>query len=280
MKRVGAHIHATGGVQNTPQEAARIGARAFALFTKNQRQWKAPPYDRQTIADFRRNLRDAGISSDHVLAHDTYLINLGTSNPENRRKSWQSFVDELKRCRQLGIKLLNIHPGNHLNAVTEQQCLLLIAEAINDALEQTEGVTVVLENTAGQGSSVGYCFEHLAFLIDRVKDKKRVGVCFDTCHAFAAGYDLRTGEATRETFAKLEKIVGIKYVKGLHLNDAAGELGDKKDRHRSLGKGSIGLEAFRFIMNDARFEEIPMILETNDEQLWPEEIKMLYGFVE
>jgi deoxyribonuclease IV len=278
VKRVGAHVHTEGGVQNAPLVAKQIGARAFALFTKNQRQWQAKPYDPATIAAFRENLAQMGFLPDHVLAHDTYLINLGTSDPTNRKKSTVAFLDELTRCHQLGIKLLNIHPGNHLNLVSQERCLELIAEAINSALEQTQGVTVVLENTAGQGSSVGHSFEQLAAIIAQVKDKGRIGVCYDTCHGFAAGYDIRTKPAYRATFAAFEKTIGFRYLRGVHLNDSMGELGCKKDRHRSLGKGAIGLEAFRMIMADDRFDEIPLILETDDESLWPQEIEMLYGF--
>jgi deoxyribonuclease IV len=278
MKRVGAHVHITGGVQNAPFTAQELGAKAFAMFTKNQRQWRAAAYDAATIRGFRDNLKNAGFAPEHVLAHDTYLINLGTAEPGNRQKSLDAFVDELKRCHQLGIRLLNIHPGNHLNVVSEDQCLKLIAEAINGALDETEGVTVVLENTAGQGSSVGYCFEHLASIIAQVADRSRIGVCYDTCHGFAAGYDIRTPAAFRDTFGRLDKIIGFKFLRGCHLNDSMGELGNRKDRHKSLGKGNIGIEAFRSIMQDPRFDEIPLILETDDESLWPQEIEMLYGF--
>jgi deoxyribonuclease-4 len=258
--------------------AQQIGAKAFALFTKNQRQWQAKPYEKQTIEEFTENLEKAGYAPEQVLAHDSYLINLGTADPDNRKRSLAAFIDELGRCRQLGIKLLNIHPGNHLNAVSEEECLGLIAQAINRALEQTSDVTVVLENTAGQGSSVGYCFEHLASIVEQVEDKSRIGVCYDTCHGFAAGYDIRTKKAFNATFADFERTIGFRFLRGLHLNDSAGELGNKKDRHRSLGKGAIGLTAFRLIMTDDRFEEMPLILETDDESLWPEEIKTLYSF--
>jgi deoxyribonuclease-4 len=279
MKRVGAHVHITGGVQNAPILAQEIGAKAFALFTKNQRQWQAKPYDDQTILEFKENLKKAGYAPEHVLAHDTYLINLGSPDPDNSKRSLNAFIDELRRCRQLGIRLLNIHPGNHLNAVSEERCLELIAEAINRALEQTSEVTVVLENTSGQGSSVGYRFEHLAQIVHRVEDKSRIGVCFDTCHGFAAGYDLRTERACSATFAEFERTIGLPFLRGLHLNDSVGDLSSKKDRHKSLGKGTIGLEAFRYIMNDNRFDEMPLVLETDDESLWPEEIEMLYSFV-
>jgi len=216
-----------------------------------------------------------GFSTDHVLAHDSYLINLGNPDPDKRRKSLDAFVDELKRCALLGLKYLNTHPGSHLREISEEACFKLIADSINRALAQTEGVTVVLENTAGQGSNVGYRFEHLAAIIDQVEDKGHVGVCIDTCHAFAAGYDLRTEAACERTFAELDDVVGFHRLRGMHLNDSKTEFAARRDRHHSLGEGHIPMDCFRFIMRDPRFDDMPLVLETIDEYLWPEEISLL-----
>lgn len=280
VKRVGAHVSAAGGVQNAPLNAIEIGARAFALFTKNQRQWQAKPLDDEQIEQFHLNMQKGGFQPADVLPHDSYLINLGHPEAEKRQKSLNAFIDELNRCRQLGLVYLNFHPGSHLRLIDEDSCLDLIAESLNRALEATEGVTAVIENTAGQGSNLGYCFEHLAHLIEGVEDKSRIGICLDTCHAFTAGYDLRTDEAYRETMQAFEKIVGFGYLKAMHLNDSKPELGKRVDRHESIGKGKLGEDPFRFIMQDQRMDEMPLILETIDSTLWPQEIELLYGFIE
>ncbi len=278
MKWVGAHVSTEGGVQNAPLNAREIGADCFAIFTKNQRQWKAKPYDAKTIDAFHRNMEETGLAHERVLAHDGYLINLGNPDRAKRKLSEEAFLDELNRCIQLGLRLLNIHPGAHLGAMSEEKCLLQIAGCINRALNKTRGVTVVLENTAGQGSNLGYRFEHLALVIDAVEDKNRIGICLDTCHAFAAGYDLRTPKAYAQTMKELDSAVGFAYLRGVHLNDAVAELGSRKDRHRSIGRGKIGREGFRLLMTDPRFEDLPLVLETDDEGLWPKEIRMLRGF--
>jgi len=277
MKRIGAHVSASGGVENAPLNAQAIGATAFALFTKNQRQWKARPLTEKSIEGFKENLRRVGIAPEHVLPHDSYLINLGHPEAEPLEKSRNAFIDEMQRCEQLGLKLLNFHPGSHLKKIPEEQSLARVAESINIALEQTAGVTAVIENTAGQGTNLGYTFEHLAYIIERVEDKSRVGVCLDTCHTFVAGYDLRTREACAATFAEFERIVGFSYLRGMHLNDSKPDLGARVDRHESLGVGKIGWEAFEYIMNDPRFDEIPMVLETIDDTLWAQEIEQLYA---
>jgi len=290
-KFVGAHVSASGGVYNAPLNAMKIGAKAFALFTKNQRQWVAKPLDEETITKFKENLAKSGILPKHVLPHDSYLINLGHPEVDKLEKSRAAFIDELERCAQLGLDKLNFHPGSHLVKVSkkdkenpqimrpiEEHCLNVIAESINIALDKTEGVTAVIENTAGQGSNLGWKFEHLAYIIERVEDKSRIGVCIDTCHMFTAGYDIRTREAYDATWREFDEIVGFKYLRGMHLNDSKPPLGSHVDRHHSLGKGEIGLDAFRFIMNDERMDDIPLILETIDETLWPEEIKLLYSF--
>ncbi|MCU7809694.1 MAG: deoxyribonuclease IV, partial [Candidatus Thiodiazotropha sp. (ex Notomyrtea botanica)] len=261
-----------------PLNAQAIDARAFALFTKNQRQWRAKPLSMEAIEAFRENLQAADINARHVLPHDSYLINLGHPEPEGLEKSRYAFLEEMQRCEQLGLSLLNFHPGATLRKIDETESLQLVADSINWVLEQTKGVTAVIENTAGQGSTLGYCFEHLAEIIDRVEDKSRVGVCLDTCHTFVSGYDLRTVEACDETFSQFEKTVGFGYLRGMHLNDSKPDLGARVDRHHSLGQGKLGWEAFRYIMQDDRFDDIPMVLETIDETLWAEEIQALYGF--
>lgn len=279
MKRVGAHVSIAGGVQNAPLNANAIGAKAFALFTKNQRQWKAKPYDKKNIDEFFKNMQKCGYAPEHVLPHDGYLINLGNPDNYKRKISLDSFIDELTRCQQLGLLYLNTHPGSHLRQVSEEECLGSIAECIKYAHDKTEDVVVLLETTAGQGSNVGYTFEHLAYIIDKVEDKSRIGICFDTCHTFAAGYDLRTIDSCKKVFSELDKIVGLKYLKGVHLNDAKSEYGSHVDRHHSIGNGNLGLDVFKFLMNDSRFEEMPMILETVDDGIWKKEIKLLYSFV-
>lgn len=278
MKYVGAHVSAAGGVENAPLNAEKIGARAFALFTRNQRQWHAKPLARRSIEAFRENLERVNIAPEHILPHDSYLINLGHCDNDALQKSRAAFQDEMQRCEQLGLPLLNFHPGAHLNKCAEDESLAVVADSINRALEASEGVTAVIENTAGQGTSLGYTFEHLAAIIEGVEDKTRVGVCFDTCHAFVAGYDLRTDEGCDATFARFERVVGFKYLRGMHLNDSKPDLGAKVDRHESLGRGKLGLTVFRYIMNDDRFNDIPLILETIDDTLWADEIALLYSF--
>lgn len=279
MKFVGAHVSASGGVENAPIHAAAIGATAFALFTKNQRQWKARPLSSESIEAFRFNCEANGFSPQRILPHDSYLINLGHPEQEGLQKSRDAFLDEMQRCEQLGLQLLNFHPGSHLGKVVEKVCLRTIAESINLALEKTQGVTAVIENTAGQGSNVGYCFEHLAEIIDQVEDKSRVGVCIDTCHAFAAGFDIRTAGGLESMLADFDRIVGLRYLRGLHLNDSKRECGSRIDRHESLGDGEIGLQAFAHIMRDNRFDDLPLILETPHPERWPEEIAILKRFV-
>ncbi len=279
-KYVGAHVSASGGVYNAVDNALAIGAKAFALFVKNQRQWSAKPLDEKTILKFKEKLQASNIAPKHVLPHDSYLINLGHPEDEKREKSMNAFLDEVHRCEQLGLVKLNFHPGSHLKKITEEECLDRIADAMNWTLANSEGVSLVIENTAGQGSNLGYKFEHLAYLIERVEDKSRVGVCIDTCHMFTAGYDIRTREAYEATWEEFDKIVGFEYLQGMHINDSKPPLGSRVDRHHSLGKGEIGLDAFRFIMNDPRMDDIPLVLETIDESLWPEEIRLLYSFIE
>lgn len=279
-KFVGAHTSAAGGVFNAVKNAEAIGAKAFALFTKNQKRWDAKPLDTATIDKFKKALDESGILAKHVLPHDSYLINLGHPEVEKREKSMDAFLDEVQRCELLGLDKLNFHPGSHLKQISEDECLDKIAEAMNRTLDKTSGVSLVLENTAGQGSNLGWKFEHLATIIDKIEDKSRVGVCIDTCHMFTAGYDIRTRDVYDKTWAEFEHIVGFKYLMGMHINDSKPDLGSHVDRHHSLGLGKIGLDAFRFIMNDERMDDIPLILETIDESIWKEEIELLYSFVD
>lgn len=280
MKYVGAHVSAAGGVENAPERAHNIGAKAFALFTKNQRQWKAKPLTKENIDGFKKNCETYGYSMDHVMPHDSYLINLGHREKPKLEKSRNAFLDEVQRCEQLGIRLLNFHPGCHLHKHSPTDCLKTIAESINWTLDQTSDVAVIIENTAGQGTNMGFKFEHLAEIIEQVEDKERVGVCIDTCHAYTAGYDISFREGYEQTMEEFGLTVGFNYLKGIHLNDSKKELGSKVDRHDNIGEGEIGPEAFRYIMQDERLENIPMILETPDTDRWPEEIDMLYGLVD
>ena len=280
MKRVGAHVSASGGVENAPLNAQKIGATAFALFLKNQRRWEAKPLTDKNIDQFKVNCAEVGITADHILPHDSYLINLGHPDQEGLEKSRHAFIDEMQRCHQLGLHLLNFHPGGHLKKISPEACIERIAESINIALDRVPDVIAVIENTAGQGSHLGHDFAHLTAIIEQVKDKSRVGVCLDTCHTFAAGYDLTTPQACESTFAEFDRVVGFDYLKGVHLNDSKKGLGSRVDRHHSLGKGELGLEVFSYIMNDDRFEEIPMVLETVDETIWDQEIQMLYQMIQ
>lgn len=278
MKYFGAHVSASGGVENAPLNATAIGAKAFALFTKNQRQWSAAPLTIAQIEAFKANCLAGGFEPWQILPHDSYLINLGHPELEGLQKSRVAFIDEMKRCELLGLDRLNFHPGSDLKAISTDECLRRVAESINMALDQTCGVTAVIENTAGQGSNVGWQFEQLAQIIDRVEDKSRIGICIDTCHAFSAGYDLLTAEACEATFAELDRVVGMRYLRGMHLNDDLKAQGSRVDRHASLGEGTLGLEVFKYVARDARFDNMPLILETPNEQIWPREIAMLYSF--
>ena len=278
MKYIGAHVSASGGVENAPINAHEIGATAFALFTRNHRQWASKPLTNESIAAFKENCAKFGYTAEQILPHDSYLINLGSPNPEGLQKSRDAFFDEMYRCEQLGLKYLNFHPGAHLNQYSEEKCFEVIAESMNMAIEQTNGVLAVIEATAGQGSNVGHKFEHLTAIIDLVEDKSRVGVCLDTAHIHAAGYELRTRQGFDETFRQFEKIVGFEYLKGLHLNDSKKAFESRVDRHDSLGDGEIGLQTFQWIMQDERFDGIPIILETPAPEKWAEEIAMLKGF--
>ncbi|MGM0376921.1 MAG: deoxyribonuclease IV [Bacteroidota bacterium] len=279
-KFIGAHVSAAGGVENAPANAAAIGATAFALFTKNQRQWKAKPLTEKNIEKFSENCEKYGFNPQQILPHDSYLINLGHPEEAGIKKSRDAFLDEMQRCEQLGLDRLNFHPGSHLRKISEAQCIERVAASINEALDATSGVTAVIENTAGQGSNIGYSFEHLASVIELVNDKSRVGVCIDTCHGWAAGYDFLSEEGYEKTWKEFEELIGFEYLRGIHLNDAKRELGSRVDRHASLGKGEIGEKAFSRLMQDERLSDVPVILETPDPELWPLEIEWLKKRIE
>lgn len=275
MKFIGAHVSSAGGVENAPLNAHNIGATGFALFTKNQKQWKAAPLKEENIIAFKKNCEELGFPVESVMPHDSYLINLGHPEQAALNKSRDAFLDEVQRCEQLGITLLNFHPGSHLKKISEEECIARIAESINITLEATKGVTAVIENTAGQGSNMGYKFEHLSAIIEQVDDKSRIGVCIDTAHAFAAGYDISTEAGFHDTFALFEDVVGFQYLRGMHLNDSKKELGTRVDRHETLGNGFIGWKPFELIMQDDRFNNIPLILETPNPDGWADEISKL-----
>ncbi len=275
MKYVGPHVSASGGVENAPEAAHQLGATAFALFTKNQRQWKSAPLSQESIQLFKERCEKYGYKPEQILPHDSYLINLGQPDEATLPKSREAFLDEMQRCEQLGLKMLNFHPGSHLKMITLEQCLDRIAESINMTLDKTNGVIAVIENTAGQGSNVGFSFQHIAHIISKIEDKSRVGVCIDTCHTYSAGYDLKTADGYEATWKEFDETIGLNYLKAIHLNDTKKELGSHVDRHDSIGKGLLGMEFFERIAKDKRFENIPFILETPDESVWAEEIKLL-----
>ena len=278
MKYVGAHVSISGGVENAPLNAAALGAGAFAMFTKNQRQWNAPPYKEESVAAFKENCARHNFTGAQILAHDSYLINLGQPDAGKRQAAVRAFADELERCRQLGIQLLNFHPGSSLKQVSDEEDIALIASSVRQALDEVPDVIAVFDNTAGQGSNMGWNFDQLAAMIEQTNMPERCGVCLDTCHAFAAGFDLATPEGYENFWQEFEKKIGLQFLKGMHLNDAKGICGSRLDRHDSIGKGNIGVEAFKRLLADCRTENVPLILETPDESLWAEEIAMLRSF--
>ncbi len=279
MKYIGPHVSASGGVDNAVTNAVKLNANAFGLFTKNQKQWFAKPLEKETIKQFRDLCEKHDFQPFQILPHDSYLINLGHPEQEGLKKSRTAFLDEMQRCELLGLDRLNFHPGSHLRKISEEECLNTIAESVNITLDKTRGVMAVIENTAGQGSNMGYRFEHLAHIIERVEDKSRVGVCIDTCHAYSAGYDLKSEEGYVNTWNEFDRVVGFDYLKGMHINDSKKEFGSRVDRHHSLGEGTLGIELFQRLMNDQRFNHMPLILETPNDEIWAEEIAMLRSFV-
>jgi deoxyribonuclease-4 len=278
-KYIGAHVSTEGGVENAPINAHQIGANAFALFTRNQRQWVSKPLTTKSIDQFKANCAKLGYLPEQILPHDSYLINLGHPEQEGLEKSRAAFLDEMQRCEQLGLDRLNFHPGSHLQKVDEETCLKTIAESVNIALDKTRGVIAVIENTAGQGSNLGHTFEQIAFIIDYVEDKSRVGVCIDTCHSYSAGYDIKTPDGFKKTWEHFDKTIGFKYLKGMHLNDTKKGHGSRVDRHDSIGEGFLGKTPFELIMNDQRFDGIPLILETPNEDIWAQEVVLLRSMI-
>ncbi len=280
MKYIGAHVSSAGGVANAPLEAVAIGAKSFALFTGSSNRWTSKALTPAEIDDFKENCRLGGFAPEIILPHDNFLINLGCPDAQKLHLSRKSFLEEMQRCEQLGLTMLNFHPGSHLNEVDEEKCLDTIAESINLTLEQTEGVTAVIESTAGQGSNLGWKFEQIAHIIDKVEDKTRVGVCVDTCHTYSAGYDLADEDNYRKTWQEFDDVIGASYLKAIHLNDDLRKLGSRIDRHAEIGKGTLGIDFFRRLVNDPRFDNMPIILETPNPAVWPQEIKMLYQMME
>lgn len=280
MKYIGAHVSVAGGVQNAPLEAASIGAKAFALFTGFSSRWSSKMISPEGIEQFKANCEAGGYNPNVILPHDNFLINLGSPDAQKLAMSRKSFLEEFQRCEQLGLSMLNFHPGSHLNELSEEECLARIAESINITLDKTKGVSAILESTAGQGTNLGYRFEHLAEIISRVEDKTRIGVCVDTCHTHSAGYDLETAEGYRQTWKEFDEIIGKDYLKAIHLNDNKRKLGSRIDRHEEIGKGTLGMEFFRRFVNDPRFDNMPIILETPNPANWPEEIALLYSLID
>ncbi len=278
MKYIGSHVSAAGGVENAPLNAKKIGATAFAMFTRNQKRWVSKDLSNDNIRKFKENMDSCGYTADQVLPHDGYLINLGHPEDEKREKSLTAFLDEIKRVELLGLKYLNFHPGSHLKQISEEQCIINIGDSLNKAIKVSESAILVIETTAGQGSNIGWQFDEIASIIDKVENKQRIAVCIDTCHIFAAGYDIRTEEGFKRVISEFDRIIGLKYLKAFHLNDAKSDFCSRVDRHNSLGEGNIGIDAFKYIMKDPRFNNIPLILETPNPEIWEQEIEKLMSF--
>lgn len=280
MKYIGAHVSASAGVSNTPINAHEIGAKSFALFTRNPSRWVSKPIPEKEILAFGVNCEKYGYTPDLILPHDSFLINLGSPEQEALEKSREAFADELLRCEQLGLTMLNFHPGSHLGKISVDDCLKRIAESLNIAIEKFPTVKMVIENTAGQGTNLGFTFDQIRTIIDNVDKKQNVGVCIDTCHTFAAGYDLSTEDGYNQAWNQFGDIIGFSYLSGMHINDTKKGLASKVDRHESIGKGMLGMNFFKMMMNDPRLDSIPLILETPDPTIWADEIKLLYSLVE
>lgn len=280
MKYIGAHVSVSGGVANAPENAHEIGAKAFALFTGSSSRWISKKISDKEAELFKDRCKEYGFTPEIILPHDNFLINLGSPDEDKLMKSRNSFLDEMKRCEQLGLTMLNFHPGSHLNVIAIEKSLDIIADSINITLDKTSGVTAVIETTAGQGSNLGHDFEQIAHIIHKIEDKERIGVCVDTCHTYSAGYDLRSEEGYEKTWRQFDEIIGFDYLRGMHLNDDKRELGSRIDRHASIGEGTLGRDFFKRLVNDPRFDDIPLILETPDESLWPEEIAWLYSQID
>jgi len=275
MYFIGPHVSIGGGVANAPMNAKALGATGFGMFVKNQRQWTAAPLAAADIEAFRLQMSADGYTAAQVLPHAGYLINLANPDEAAHAKSMAALLDELQRCMALGLDKLNFHPGSHLRLITPQQACDRVAQSINAALAQTSGVTLVIENTAGSGGNIGSTFEDLKAMVGGVDDTSRVGVCLDTMHMFGAGFDIRTRDGFLKTLEHFDRTVGMRYLRGLHLNDSKVGLGSHVDRHESLGAGLLGIDVFKCIMRDKRFENIPLVLETPNEEIWAQEIRQL-----
>lgn len=278
---LGAHTSAAGGVHNALYEGREIGATTIQLFTANQRQWNSRSLSQESIDLWNKALDETGLKS--IMSHDSYLINLGAPDPENLAKSRHAFREELIRSLQLGLAFVNFHPGAALKEGVKL-CLDRIVESlleVKDLFTGKEKLKLLLETTAGQGSCVGASFDELAYIIERVKSEIPIGVCIDTCHIFAAGYDIRTKASLDATLDEFDRIVGLKYLNAMHLNDSVKDLGSRVDRHADLGKGMIGIECFKAIMQDSRLRHIPKYLETPGmAPVWKQEIALLRSFAE
>ena len=273
MKFIGAHVSASGGVEAAPVNASEIGANAFALFTKNQRQWVARPLTEESIRVFKENCGKLGFDSRYILPHDSYLINLGHPEEEGLQKSRAAFLDEMQRCEQLGLKLLNFHPGSHVQQGVQTGVALITAQ-LNSVLLPEQRTMVLLETMAGKGSEVGRTFEELRSILDGVALDEKMGVCLDTCHVWDGGYDIVND--LDGVLTQFDKTVGLSRLRAVHINDSMNPLGAHKDRHAKIGEGHIGFEAFRRIINHPALRELPFILETpNDDAGWAREIAML-----
>lgn len=277
MKYVGAHVSTEGGVDKAPLNAAAIGAKAFALFVKPQRQWVAPPLGEGVVEAFSANCRSAGIDARNILPHASYLVNLATPDEEARSKAIDSFAGEMARCASLGLPMLNVHPGSYLKTGTPKEGCERVADSINRACDKAPGVRVVVENTAGQGSYLGSTFEEIAWILEGVKDGVPVGVCLDTAHLYGAGFDIATDEGYAATMSRFAELVGFDQLKAMHLNDTKVATGSHVDRHASIGDGVLGVATFARVMHDKRLDGIPLILETPDPDKWAQEISALYA---
>lgn len=278
MKFIGAHVDATPTLASAPQNAAAIGAAAFAFNTAPANVWGAPDPSPEECQAFKDACRDNGFSAAAILPHSGFLMNLGSPDARKLAMSRKALTDEFGRCALLGLSMINFHPGATLNLIDDDECLQRIAKGIDAAHQKHPGITAVVENTAGQGSNLGYGLEHLARIIELVADKTRIGVCIDTCHAYAAGYDLADEEGYDRFWADFDRLIGAQYLRGMHLNDAARPLASRIDRHAPIGAGNLGNRFFARLLADPRTDGIPLILETPDPSLWPAEIAALYGY--
>jgi deoxyribonuclease-4 len=279
-KYIGAHVTTAGGVENALLHADKIKASGFAIFTRNQRRWESPALSEESITLFKERMTQFGYTAEQVLPHNSYLINLAQPDEDKRALSFTAYIDELRRVELLGLRYLNFHPGSTVGLITKEEGIERVAESINQAHQIVGDVVHVLETTSGQTNKIGGSFEELASIIEQVEDKSRIAVCIDTCHIFAAGYDISTSEGWNQTMEEFDRIVSLKFLKGMHLNDSVKGLGSHADRHENVGQGQIGLEGFKTIIRDHRLDRIPLILETPDKRNWDREISLLKSFIQ